>query len=227
MTHFMRIPSFVFAGRVAHIAYLARYLFALAGAFAAVYLFARTMGGLRRRMRQAIKPTSGYFLMTDGKNDGIVRSLPLYHTTTLGRSRSSDVRLHSKRCGRRHATIYLYDGDWFIHPARDDLSVKLNGVTIRQPVPLEHRDTLELGDVVLHFIDEQAAAADSVCRMPARHRIGSRLLFAARTGDSCSLASSKCRSIDRLRSDLFSDSRGFTCSAPDADHLLWNLLSCG
>ena len=82
-------------------------------------------------------------------------ALPLYHTTTLGRSAACDIRIRRRDLAKRHAMIYRYDGDWFIRPVSRRHEVYLNGVKIEPATPLYDGDQIQLGGLEFTFIDER------------------------------------------------------------------------
>jgi cell division protein FtsW len=87
----------------------------------------------------------------------LVRILPLFHTTNLGSVATSDIRIKNPSVHRRHAIIYLYDGDWFIRPASRKATVLINGVTIRPSTPLVNQDLLTIGQTEFTFVNERRA----------------------------------------------------------------------
>ncbi len=142
------------------LAYLARYAFALLAIFTAYFLIRSAIGDLRGRIRTNLRPVQGYFLMLlgDGKQIG-GRSLPLFHTTVLGRGRSTDIRLESEDIARRHAMIYLHEGEWYIRPVHLHHRVLLNNIPVLDAVILRNQDIVTIGMVSMLFIDERASAA--------------------------------------------------------------------
>lgn len=141
------------------LAYLARYAFALLAIFTAYFLIRAAIGDLRGRIRTNLRPAQGYFLMLLGGNNQIEgRSLPLFHTTVLGRGSAADIRLSSDEIARRHAMIYLYDGDWYIRPVHARHRVLLNSIPVLDAVLLRDQDILTIGTVSMLFIDERSSA---------------------------------------------------------------------
>lgn len=147
------------------IAYLLRYLFA---ALIVVYVWLQlrlAVSELRWDMRNRVLPVPGYFLLFQQgfdrpghSKDDPVRILSLFHTTSLGRSRSSDIRIQRDSIGKRHAVIYLYDGVWFVRPVSKGQAVFLNGVRILPPTPLENQDILTFGDQEFIFVNEKKSS---------------------------------------------------------------------
>lgn len=142
------------------LAYLTRYVFAFLAIFTAYFLLRATIGDLRGRIRSNLRPAQGYFLMLLGQGQQAeVRSLPLFHTTVIGRGRQADIKLSSEEIARRHATIYLYDGEWYLRPLNQGLRVLLNRIPVLDAIPLRNQDVITIASVSLVFVDERSAAA--------------------------------------------------------------------
>ena len=97
----------------ANLAYLMRYVLAGIVLLATILLMRRALQEFSGGMRRSIKPTPGYFLIIPsrpGRPEDHMRSLPLFHTTIIGRHKNCDIRIKNDNVGKRHATIYLYDG---------------------------------------------------------------------------------------------------------------------
>ena len=148
----------------ANLAYLMRYVLAHCAARNHP-LMRRALQEFSGGMRRSIKPTPGYFLIIPsrpGRPEDHMRSLPLFHTTIIGRHKNCDIRIKNDNVGKRHATIYLYDGDWYIEPLKLSHEVMIQGVPIRQATPLRNGDKLTFGGVrgiTLIFIDERESSA--------------------------------------------------------------------
>ena len=148
----------------ANASYLMRYLIILLVAGATALLLIKSIKDFSGGVRRNIKPARGFFLMApprQGESRG-VRSLPLFHTTVIGKKRSCDIRLRGVDVAGRHASIYLYDGDWYIQPMRPQNKVAINRVKISKATPLRNNDVLDLGagaGVRLIFVDEEEASA--------------------------------------------------------------------
>lgn len=142
----------------ANVAYLMRYLFTIGVVLTAFLLLRKAASDFGGGMRKNLTPVFGYFLMVPprpGEPDGRVRSLALFHTTVLGRHRNCDIRLNSSKVARRHANIYLYDGDWYVQPMRPGNLVTIGDIPITQPTVLRNGDRLRFGNVELIFVDER------------------------------------------------------------------------
>ncbi len=142
------------------LAYLARYVFALLAIFTAYFLARGAIGDLRGRIKANLRPVQGYFLMLVG--DGMQvegRSLPLFHTTVLGSGKSADIRLESREIKRRHAILYLHEGEWYVRPASGRFEVFLNSVPVMDTILLRNEDILTIGGVNMLFIDERVSSA--------------------------------------------------------------------
>lgn len=141
------------------LAYLLRYAFAVLAIFIAYFLLRGAIGDLRGRIQSNMRPAQGFFLMLLGDDlEAQGRGLPLFHTTVLGSGNSADIRLQSDEVARRHAMIYLFDGEWYIRPVRSRQQVFLNDVPVLHEVPLRDQDIISVGGVPMLFVDERAAA---------------------------------------------------------------------
>lgn len=132
------------------LSYMLRYIFAVL-AVCIVWLIARkSVGSIRSDMVYRVRPVSGYWLISsifsaeDGKNS-LIR-LPLYHTTSIGRASSCDIRIRRSDMAARHVMIYLYDGVWFLKPVSRLAPVYLNNVRIKPATPLESGDQIKIGN---------------------------------------------------------------------------------
>lgn len=149
------------------IAYLMRYIFILLTGLAAWLFLRQSVRQLISAMRRRAVPVQGFFLLSQGSaaqdQQGHVnlRSLPLYPTTFLGHSKTCDIRLHREGIKRREAIIYLYDGIWFIRPSQTGRPVKINGVSVKTPTPLENKDHLEIAGITFSFIDDRDYTSQS------------------------------------------------------------------
>lgn len=195
--------------------YLTRYLFAAAIVIFTGQLLRLALAELRWDMQNRILPIRGFYLMTSQADAPApaaappldqpadlarpsavsqpqtdqVRILPLYHTTNIGSAVTSDIRIKHDSVSRRHAIVYLYDGDWFVRPASRSATVQINGVRILPPTPLADQDRLLIGSLTFTFINERTAsdaaglayrAADTVPGFP-RYLAAGRLQAAAVT----------------------------------------------
>ncbi|HHX37378.1 MAG TPA: FHA domain-containing protein, partial [Clostridiaceae bacterium] len=149
----------------ANLAYLMRYIIAGIVLLTTIFLLRHAIRDFSGGMRRSIKPTPGYFLLVPariGHPEDRVRSLPLFHTTIIGRHNNCDIRINNSNVGKRHASIYLYDGDWYIEPLKKHHSLMIQGIPIRQATPLRNGDKLTFGGVdgiTLIFVDERESSA--------------------------------------------------------------------
>lgn len=142
-----------------YISYLLRYPLALLAFFLTIILAWRSLRSLLNRFKQHSTPAHGFFLMSQaGSRGDIVESFSLFHTTTLGSSRTSDIRLKSKGIVGRHALIYLYDGKWFVRPAGSHAALYLNERKVNNPRRIKNQDLIQLGDRIMVFVDERDSA---------------------------------------------------------------------
>lgn len=96
---------------------------------------------------------------------------------TIGRGRSSGIRLHDPRASRVHARVRLEPGGASIEDLRSRNGLRVNGVRVeRGPRPIRHGDELLIGDTALALVDP-GAPAEGACapiEAGARRRIRSR-----------------------------------------------------
>ena len=143
------------------IAYLARYGVALLVVLTSGLLLSYALRDLGGRMRRNLRPVAGHYLAVvdeSGPTSQLRKTLPLFHTTILGRAQVSDIRLGSETVAPRHAIIYRFEGRWFIRPVRAKWPLLLNGTEIHEPVPLSDHDRISIGEVDLLYIQDEAAA---------------------------------------------------------------------
>ncbi len=154
--------------QIHEVSYLLRYLVAVLIVIFVWLQLRLSVKELRWDMKNLILPVKGYFLMfrkADGQFAGPeheqVQALPLYHTTSIGRSSTCDIQIRRETISKRQAIIYLYDGIWFIRPAGRTQKVLINGVRIIPPTPLENQDQLTVGDQDFIFVNEKQSADDA------------------------------------------------------------------
>lgn len=90
-----------------------------------------------------------------------LQTLALYPTTILGRGHCCDIQIRNKKILKRHATIYRYDGEWFLRPQSGRAEVSINGVAIDASAPLRKGDQIHLAGIRFDFIDERASAREA------------------------------------------------------------------
>ncbi|MGB4610531.1 MAG: FtsW/RodA/SpoVE family cell cycle protein [Saccharofermentanales bacterium] len=145
-----------------YITYLARYPLAIIAIVLTAVLAWQSLRSLFNRFRQHTTPAHGFFLMSQTTSAGdFVESYSLFHTTAIGSSRSSDIRLKSKSIARRHALIYLHDGKWFVRPADSNVDLYVNNHKVNNPRRIKNQDLLRLGDRIMVFVDERESAEQS------------------------------------------------------------------
>lgn len=138
--------------------YMLRYIFIALAVIIALRLLIAAIKELRWSIKHSLRPAQGYFLLSN-QGDGQTLSLPLYHTTNIGRGSSNDIRIHSNLVRRRHAMIYRFDGEWFVRPAGAGADVELNGEPVTGPQQLHNGDKVKFGPSVFVFVDERSSAA--------------------------------------------------------------------
>ncbi len=139
--------------------YLLRYLLGVIVVLVAVRLLIVAIRELRWAMRHSLRPAQGYFLLNN-QGDGQTLTLPLYHTTNVGRSNANDIRIHSNEVQRKHAIIYRFDGDWYVRPQNMQAEVLINEEKIHGQRRLENQDKLSFGPSNFLFVNERTIAQD-------------------------------------------------------------------
>lgn len=162
---------------IQELAYLLRYLFVALISLIVGLMLRLSLSELRWHMSHCVVPVRGFSLVLQDDPAGravrpraggivpgspgsrpLLRLLPLYHTTCIGRSPSCDICLKQATIGLRHAIVYLFDGVWFIRPIHRRRPVSINGVRIVPATPLENQDVLGIGNLQLTFVDERQTA---------------------------------------------------------------------
>ncbi|MFW6107950.1 MAG: sigma 54-interacting transcriptional regulator [bacterium] len=88
------------------------------------------------------------------------RSWPLEgESITIGRDRSNDVWLHDDTVSRAHARVEFDGTIWSAADLGSRNGTRVNGERVTR-APLSHMDRLQLGDVVLVFVDAPALLED-------------------------------------------------------------------
>lgn len=143
--------------------HLARYGILAMVAVPSMVLFFRSLRVLFAKLRRATQPVSGFFLLSsDPLDHDYVAPLPLFHTTQIGSSRASDIRIKGKGVCRHHVTIYYHNKVWILRPERQAL-VWLNGRQINDSTALCQGDKIGIGSRMLNFVvDDPWSAEDEV-----------------------------------------------------------------
>ena len=139
--------------------YLIRYIFAAIIAVVALRLLVAAIRELRWGIKHSLRPAQGYFLLSN-QGGGQTVSLPLYHTTNIGRSGSNDIRIHSDVVRRRHAVVYRFDGEWYVRPQIHAAVVKVNDMPVTDSSMLKNEDKLSIGPSNFVFVDERFIAKE-------------------------------------------------------------------
>lgn len=141
------------------LAYISRYGFSAMFFLIALFLLRSALSEFRGRIRLNLKPVKGFFLISETPDQGgQVLSYPLYHTTTIGKAASNDIRMKKEGVLRRHAVIYLFEQHWFIRSQNSKIPVEVNGYPVTEAVPLENQDEISLGGRKLIFVSERLAS---------------------------------------------------------------------
>lgn len=142
---------------ISSIAYLLRYVLALFVFVVAFKLLKSAIKELRWSMRHSLRPAQGYYLLGQ-KSDGSTISLPLYHTTNIGKARSNDLRINNPDIARHHAVIYRYDNNWFIRPQNMSAQFSINGELVKGETQLKNGDYIDFYVSKFAFVDEPMTA---------------------------------------------------------------------
>ncbi len=103
----------------------------------------RATGGAGKRSASGSAEDSGFCLIVRN------REVPLRKgETLLGRGRGVTIRLHQKGVSRRHARIWIRDGEATIEDLKSKNGTYLRGERIVSPARLEDGDEIRLGSVV-------------------------------------------------------------------------------
>jgi hypothetical protein len=81
--------------------------------------------------------------------------LELGERATLGRSQECDLQIKDVESSRVHSEVFLRDGDYHVRDLKSSNGTLLNGEKIDETV-LKHGDRIQIGAVVVEFIDESA-----------------------------------------------------------------------
>ena len=143
------------------LSYLVRYIPIALFAGLVALLLKDSLKELRWDLDKNVHPLSGFGLFwknpaADKAADtkATNKTFALFHTTLMGSSSTCDIFMKGKGIGKKHAIIYFYDGDWFIRSFSPKYKVKLNGVEIHHPTPLENKDTIIVGNASFRFLSE-------------------------------------------------------------------------
>ncbi len=133
-------------------AHIARYGFMAVIVIPSAVLFVRAARALLANIRRAADPVRGFFLLSsDPVDPETVAPLPLFHTTHIGASRASDIRIRGKGIRRFHLSIFYHNREWIMRPEHHSM-VWLNGTQTEESAVLKHGDQIGIGRCVLHFI---------------------------------------------------------------------------
>ena len=141
------------------ISYLMRYIFLILIVSIALKLLISAIKELKWSRNHSLRPVQGYFLLNQ-QSDGTTSSLPLYHTTNIGRAAGNDLRIHSKEVLRNHAVIYRYDKNWYIRPQSINATIRINDAKVKEQTLLNNGDVIDFGPANFAFVDEHKIAED-------------------------------------------------------------------
>jgi pSer/pThr/pTyr-binding forkhead associated (FHA) protein len=70
----------------------------------------------------------------------------------MGRTADNDVVIKDPSSSRSHARVYEEGAVWFVEDLKSANGTKLNGKTLKAPMPLKNADKIAIGDVTLEFV---------------------------------------------------------------------------
>ncbi|MFH1731304.1 MAG: FHA domain-containing serine/threonine-protein kinase [Planctomycetota bacterium] len=79
---------------------------------------------------------------------------------TLGRSHECDVQIKDVESSRVHAEVFVRDGEYRIRDLKSSNGTMVNGTKIDECV-LEHGDLIEIGAIIVEFVDERSAETEA------------------------------------------------------------------
>jgi len=149
---------------VFELSYLLRYPYVFLIIVFVWVLVSHSIAELRWNIKYRVLPAQGFFLLaTDSvsarKGDGL--GLPLFHTTVIGRSSSCDIHFKSRLIAKRHAIVYLYNGEWFVRATAAKIPVYVNNVQITNSTSLNNRDVIGIGEASVVFVNEEQSANEA------------------------------------------------------------------
>ena len=86
--------------------------------------------------------------------------VPLGERATLGRWRGCDLQVKDVESSRTHAEVFSSDGQYYVKYLGSSNGTALNGVRIGEHV-LQHGDCIQIGEVKIQYIDEDAPEAET------------------------------------------------------------------
>jgi sigma-B regulation protein RsbU (phosphoserine phosphatase) len=99
------------------------------------------------------------------------KQFPLEGDVEVGRGIVSGVSLPDADVSRRHATLFLRGGDWFVKDLGSQNGTSLNGLRLEREARLQDGDTLSFGGVLCSFADEEASLSASVIISDVGHAV--------------------------------------------------------
>ncbi|GAG52644.1 unnamed protein product, partial [marine sediment metagenome] len=92
--------------------------------------------------------------------DKVGDPIELGERVTLGRSHECDVQIKDIESSRVHAELFVRDGEYYIRDLKSSNGTIVNGTEIDE-CALEHGDRIEIGSIIVEFIDERSAEAEA------------------------------------------------------------------
>lgn len=74
-------------------------------------------------------------------------------STTIGRSSTNDMVFNHLSLSRHHARIFRQDEHFHVEDSGSRNGTFLNGVRLRNPAPLKHGDVIQLGEVMIRYVE--------------------------------------------------------------------------
>jgi pSer/pThr/pTyr-binding forkhead associated (FHA) protein len=107
--------------------------------------------GVARSLELAsIHVPEAYFVVSEGPDVG--RRHRIGPTCTLGRTSFADIVVEDGSVSRRHAEVFLLEGDFWVADLGSTNTTHVNGRAIgAAPHKLEHDDRLRVGAIELRF----------------------------------------------------------------------------
>src|SRR6266542_3674815 len=77
-------------------------------------------------------------------------------SVSIGRSSSNDLVFNHLSLSRHHARVIQKEGRFFVEDAGSRNGTFLNGVRLRQTSPLKAGDVIQVGEILIRFVEPAA-----------------------------------------------------------------------
>jgi len=125
----------------------------------------------------------GSLKIIEGAGEG--NWVPLGERATLGRWRGCDLQVKDVKSSRTHAEVFSSDGRYYVKDLGSSNGTTLNGVPIGEHL-LEHGDCIQIGEVKIQYIDEDAAPETPAATEEQPPELpGYEIIKRRRRGDLC------------------------------------------